>query len=96
MVEIIALYNVKSILTDFSACRQDKRVFKKEKTIRMKFYSRGGGGMLEARGLSKKSIILENTVLLRKAPQEGDASNLVIQFIWLSFVFCPVHLSYTF
>ena len=52
----------------------------------MKYY--GSGGMLEARAKSRKSINLENAVLLTKAPQEGATFNLLIQFIWLSFVFC--------
>ena len=52
----------------------------------MKFCGRGG--MSEARATSRKSINLENAVLLTKAPQEGATFNLLIQFIWLSFVFC--------
>ena len=58
----------------------------------MKFY--GSGGMLEARAKSRKSINLENAVLLTKAPQEGAASILLIQFIGLSFVF--FNISYNF
>ena len=44
--EIIALYNIRYILTDFSASRQDKRVLRKSKIIRIKFLS--WWGMLEA------------------------------------------------
>ena len=35
--EIIALYNIKSVLTDFSASRQDKKIVKKNTIIRIKF-----------------------------------------------------------
>ena len=37
--EIMALYYVKSIFTEISASRQDKRVLEKNKIIRMKFLS---------------------------------------------------------
>ena len=37
--EIIALYYVKSILTEISASRQDRRVLQKSKIIRIKFLS---------------------------------------------------------
>ena len=38
--EIIGLYYIKSILTDFSASRQDKGFYKKNKIIRIKFLIR--------------------------------------------------------
>ena len=37
--EIMALYNVKSILTEISPSRQDRRVLQKSKIIRIKFLS---------------------------------------------------------
>ena len=37
--EIMALYYVKSILTEISASRQDRRVLQKSKIIRIKFLS---------------------------------------------------------
>ena len=40
--EIMALYYVKSILTDISASRQDKRVLQKSKIIRIEFLSKWG------------------------------------------------------
>ena len=49
--EIIALYDKKSILTDFSACRRDKRVPQKSKITKIKFLSRWG--MLEALDTSR-------------------------------------------
>ena len=50
--------------------------------------------MQEARAKSKKSINLKNTVLLAKAVQEGAASNLMVQFIWLFNVLCPRFLHF--
>ena len=40
--EIMALYYVKSILTEISASRQDRRVLQKSKIIRIKFLSKWG------------------------------------------------------
>ena len=40
--EIMALYNVKSILTEISASRQDRRVLQKSKIIRIEFLSKWG------------------------------------------------------
>jgi len=40
--EIIALYYVKSILTEISASRQDRRVLQKSKIIRIEFLSKWG------------------------------------------------------
>ena len=40
--EIMALYYVKSILTDISASRQDRRVLQKSKIIRIEFLSKWG------------------------------------------------------
>ena len=40
--EIIALYYVKSILTEISASRQDRRVLQKNKIIRIEFLSKWG------------------------------------------------------
>ena len=40
--EIMALYNVKSILTEILASRQDKRVLQKSKVIRIKFFEHMG------------------------------------------------------
>ena len=37
--EIMALYYVKSILTEISASRQDRRVLQKNKIIRIKYLS---------------------------------------------------------
>ena len=46
--EIMALYYVKSILTEISASRQDRRVLQKSKIIRIKFLSIWG--MLQTSG----------------------------------------------
>ena len=40
--EIMALYYVKSILTEISASREDKRVLQKSKVIRIKFFEHMG------------------------------------------------------
>ena len=40
--EIMALYYVKSILTEISASRQDRRVLQKSKIIRIEFLSKWG------------------------------------------------------
>ena len=40
--EIMALYYVKSILTEISASRQDRRVLQKNKIIRIEFLSKWG------------------------------------------------------
>ena len=40
--EIMALYYVKSILTEISASRQDRRVLQKSKIIRFEFLSKWG------------------------------------------------------
>ena len=40
--EIMALYYVKSILTEISASRQDRSVLQKSKIIRIKFLSKWG------------------------------------------------------
>ena len=40
--EIMALYYVKSILTEISASRQDRRVLHKSKIIRIEFLSKWG------------------------------------------------------
>ena len=59
--EIMALYYVKSVLTEISASRQDRRVQKKSKIIRIKFLSIWG--MLQtSRYVSKsrkKTILIE-------------------------------------
>ena len=46
--EIMALYYVKSVLTEISASRQDRRVLQKSKIIRIKFLSIWG--MLQTSG----------------------------------------------
>ena len=40
--EIMALYNVKSILTEISPSREDKRVLQKSKVKRIKFFEHMG------------------------------------------------------
>ena len=40
--EMMALYYVKSILTEISATRQDKRVLQKSKVLRIKFFEHMG------------------------------------------------------
>ena len=40
--EIMALYYIKSILTEISASRQDRRVLQKSKIIRIEFLSKWG------------------------------------------------------
>jgi len=40
--EIMALYFVKSVLTEISASRQDRRVLQKNKIIRIEFLSKWG------------------------------------------------------
>ena len=40
--EIMSLYYVKSILTEISASREDKRVLQKSKVIRIKFFEHMG------------------------------------------------------
>merc|ERR1711963_802503 len=55
--EIMALYYVKSILTEISASRQDRRVLQKSKIIRIKFLSIWG--MLQTSGYVYKSRNLE-------------------------------------
>ena len=49
--EIMAFYYVKSMLTEISASRQDRRVLQKSKIIRIKFLIRWG--MLEALSTSR-------------------------------------------
>ena len=58
---------------------------KKKKIIKIKF--RSTWGILKALTASRNLDIYKNTVLYRKTPLEGAASNLWIQFIWLLFVF---------
>ena len=53
--EIMALYYVKSILTEISASRQDRRVLQKNKIIRIKF--------LSILGMLQTSRNLEKTTL---------------------------------
>ena len=53
----MALYYVKSVLTEISASRQDRRVQKKSKIIRIKFLSIWG--MLQTSGYVYKSRNLE-------------------------------------
>ena len=55
--EIMALYYVKSILTEISASRQDRRVLQKSKIIRIRFLIRWG--TLEALATSRN---LEKTI----------------------------------
>ena len=58
--EIMTLYYVKSILTEISASRQDRRVMQKSKIIRIKFLSKWG--MLQMSRYvqkSRKTILIE-------------------------------------
>ena len=59
--EIMALYYVKSILTQISASRQDRRVLQKNKIIRIKFLSILG--MLKTSRYVQKSRNLEKMIL---------------------------------
>ena len=59
--EIMALHYVKSILTETSAFRQDRRVLQKSKIVRIKFLSIWG--MLQTSRYVYKSRNLEKTIL---------------------------------
>ena len=59
--EIMALYYVKSILTEISASRQDRRVLQKSKIIRIEFLSKWG--MLQTSRYVQNSRNLEKTIL---------------------------------
>ena len=60
----MALYYVKSILTEISASRQDRRVLQQSKIIRIKFLSIWGilqtsRNFYKSRNLEKKTILTE-------------------------------------
>ena len=57
----VALYYVKSILTEISASRQDRRVLQKSKIIRIEFLSKWG--MLQTSRYVQNSRNLEKTIL---------------------------------
>ena len=57
----MALYYVKSILTEISASRQDRRVLQKSKIIRIEFLSKWG--MLQTSRYVQNSRNLEKTIL---------------------------------
>ena len=57
----MALYYVKSILTEISASRQDRRVLQKSKIIRIEFLSKWG--MLQTSRYVWNSRNLEKTIL---------------------------------
>ena len=74
------------ILKIFSQLLDKIKLFcKQRKIIKIKF--RSIWSILKAFTASRNLDIYKNNVLFRKAPLEGSASNLWIQFIWLLLLF---------